>query len=147
MPARRFERITPAQLLLSACAIVFGACLVIGRAGAQYVPPPTPLPPPVVNPSSPNTVPQPAYRPIAPTTPSAAPGYVVESPVSPPPPPAARSHGRTANTRPVHHRHRSVVVRPPPTPYSFSYYPLGYGYGCAWQRAWDAYWFRASPCS
>jgi hypothetical protein len=34
-------------LLVSICAIVFGACVLIGHAQAQYVPPPTPLPPPV----------------------------------------------------------------------------------------------------
>ena len=38
-----------------------------------FVPPPTPLPPPVFNPSSPNTVPQPRYQPIMPTTPSTTP--------------------------------------------------------------------------
>ena len=32
---------------------------------AQYVPPPTPLPPPVFNPSNPGTVPQPSYRPLS----------------------------------------------------------------------------------
>jgi hypothetical protein len=58
MPTRRFERITLAQLLLSGCAIVFGACVLIEHAQAQYVPPPTPLPPPVLNPSNPGTVPQ-----------------------------------------------------------------------------------------
>ena len=55
MPTRRFERMTRAQLLVSGCAIAFGACVLIENAQAQYVPPPTPLPPPVFNPSSPNT--------------------------------------------------------------------------------------------
>ena len=51
MPTRRFERITVDQILLSGCAIVFGACILIKHAQAQpgYVPPPTPLP--VFNPS------------------------------------------------------------------------------------------------
>jgi hypothetical protein len=151
MPTRRFERITLAQLLLSGCAVVFGACVLIEQARAQYVPPPTPLPPPVFNPSSPYTVPQPSYRPIAPAIPSAVPGYVVTSPpVSERPPrTAARSHRRTsvAKTRSAHHRARSVIVRPGPESYSSYYSPFGYGYGCAWWRGWDGYWFRTSPCS
>lgn len=115
MPTRRFERITLAQLLLSGCAVVFGACVLIEQARAQYVPPPTPLPPPVFNPSSPYTVPQPSYRPIAPATPSASPGYVVTSPPvsGRPPRTAARSQRRTsvAKTRSGHHRARSVIGR------------------------------------
>ena len=71
MPTRKFER--NALLFLSGCAIVFAATVMLERAQAQYVPPPTPLPPPVFNPSSPYTVPQPTYRPIAPSTPSASP--------------------------------------------------------------------------
>jgi hypothetical protein len=154
MPVRRFERITPAPLLVSGCAIVFGACVLIEQARAQYVPPPTPLPPPVFNPSTPYTVPQPSYRPITPTTPStpatpnAVPGYVVTSPASGRlRHTAARSYQRTAKTRSVRHRHRSVVVRATPTSYSYYYAPFGYGYGCAWRRGWDGYWFRTSPCS
>jgi hypothetical protein len=69
MPARRFERIVLAQLLLSGCAVMFGAC-VFAQAQPGYVPPPTPLPPPVLNPSNPGTVPQPSYQPITPSTPS-----------------------------------------------------------------------------
>jgi len=63
MLMRRFER-TLAQILVGACAVVF-AYLLIEHAQAQpgYVPPPTPLPPPVFNPSNPGTVPQPSYRP------------------------------------------------------------------------------------
>ena len=62
----RFEQITLDQILLSGCAIVFGACILIQHAQAQpgYVPPPTPLPPPVFNPSKPGTMPQPPYTPI-----------------------------------------------------------------------------------
>ena len=46
MPTRRFEQITLDQILLSGCAIVFGACILIQHAQAQpgYVPPPTPPP-------------------------------------------------------------------------------------------------------
>ncbi len=74
MLTSRFKRIALAQLSLSGCAGMFGVCVLIEHAQAQpgYVPPPTPLPPPVLNPSSPNTVPQPSYRPITPTTPSTA---------------------------------------------------------------------------
>jgi hypothetical protein len=59
MPTRRFKRIALAQLLLSGCAVMFGVCVLIEHAQAQpgYVPPPTPLPPPVLNPSNPGTVP------------------------------------------------------------------------------------------
>ena len=28
---------------------------------------------------------------------------------------------------------------------AYSY--VGYGYPCAWQRSWDGYWYRTSPCS
>ena len=101
MPTRRFKRIALAQLL-------FGACIFIEHAQAQpgYVPPPTPLPPPVFNPSNPSTLPQPPYRPITPTTPSTVPGNVVTSPVSEHlPRTAVRSHRPTsaATTRSVHH--------------------------------------------
>src|SRR5215472_5359434 len=73
---RRFERITLALLLVGGCAVVFG---LIEHAQAQpgYVPPPTPLPPPVFNPSNPGTVPQPSYRPITPSTPSTVPSTEV----------------------------------------------------------------------
>src|ERR1700747_2326165 len=65
MPTMRFERIALALLVIS----------LIEHAQAQpgYVPPPTPLPPPVLNPSTPYTVPQPSYQPITPTTPSTTP--------------------------------------------------------------------------
>jgi hypothetical protein len=54
MPARRFERIA-LGLMQSGCAVMFGARVLIEHAQAQpgYVPPPTPLPPPVFNPSAP----------------------------------------------------------------------------------------------
>jgi hypothetical protein len=137
MPARRFERIATDQILVRGCAIVFGVCVLIEHAQAQpgYVPPPTPLPPPVFNPSNPSTVPQPPYTPITPTTPSAAPRNVVTSPVGEHlPRTAVRSHRSTsaANTRSVHHHRgrfaglawpyycgsspcvRIVVAQPPP---------------------------------
>jgi hypothetical protein len=133
MPARRFQRITLDRILLSGCAIVFGACVLIEHPQAQpgYVPPPTPLPPPVFNPSNPSTVPQPSYRPITPTTPSAAPGYVT-SPVSEHlPRTAARSHRPTSTaTRSVHHYRHYHRGRSPVVTYSCG------SLGCARTYAW-----------
>ena len=141
MPTRRFERMTRDHILVGGCAIVFGACVLIGNAQAQYVPPPTPLPPPVFNPSSPNTVPQPSYKPITPTTPSTTPSTPstvpsgeVTSPANEEHPSKAARSERTpvAKTRSVHHHRgrfagitwpyycgsspcvRIVVAEPPP---------------------------------
>jgi hypothetical protein len=115
MPTRKFERIALAQLLVGGC-VVFGACVMIEHAQAQpgYVPPPTPLPPPVLNPSSPYTVPQPSYRPITPTIPSTVPSGEVTSPTVPnaeATPPANEEAPSTTTrserrTRSVHHYHR-----------------------------------------
>src|SRR5499427_6876890 len=112
MPTRRFER---AQLLIVGCTIMFAAYVLIEHAQAQpgYVPPPTPLPPPVFNPSNPSTVPQPSYQPITPTTPSTAPSTPStlpsrESPVNEEAPnTSARSEREAsfATTRSAH-RHR-----------------------------------------
>jgi hypothetical protein len=153
MPTRRFERTMLARLLVSGCAM--GAYVTVAHAQAQYIPPPTPLPPPVFNPSNPYTVPQAPYQPISPSKPSAAPGYVATEPVvghlrrT-----AVRAQQRTAAAaRPsAHHRRHAVVVRAKPVrtkplAYSSYYAPFGFGYGCAWQRSWDGYWFRTSPCS
>jgi hypothetical protein len=114
MPARRFERIA-LELMLSGCAVMFGAC-VFAQAQPGYVPPPTPLPPPVLNPSNPGTVPQPPYTPITPATPSATPSTPstvpsgeVRSPVrDEAPSTTARPERQTsaAKTRTVHHHHR-----------------------------------------
>ncbi len=137
----RFDRTTLVPLLLA-------GWVLIEPARAQYVPPPTPLPPPVLNPSSPYTVPQPGYRPLAPPPSNAVPGYVVTSPVNAPAArSAARSHRRTSRTLVVAQRHRAIVNRPWPLAYSTAYPPFGYDYGCAWRRSWDGYWFRTSPCS
>jgi hypothetical protein len=136
MPARKFERIALAQLLLSGCAVMFGACVLIEHAQAQpgYVPRPTPLPPPVLNPSSPYTVPQPRYQPITPTTPSTVPNSEVRSPVSEEAPSTTARSEREASitkTRSVHrhHRGRSTLVT----------YSCGY-LGCVRTYAW------AFPC-
>jgi hypothetical protein len=114
MPTRRSERITLALLLMVGC-VVFGDCGLIEHAQAQpgYVPPPTPLPPPVFNPSNPGTVPQPSYRPITPTTPSTTPSIPSTVPSSEVTPPANEEPASTtaqseqeATTRTVHHHHR-----------------------------------------
>jgi len=148
MPTRRFER-TLAQILVGGCAVVFGL-IELAQAQPGYVPPPTPLPPPVFNPSNPGTVPQPSYRPITPTTPSTVPSVEVTSPT------VRRGEVTPADEelprRTARHRRASVhraasygliVTGPPPIAYSY----VGYGYPCAWQRSWDGYWFRTSPCS
>ena len=153
MPTRRFGQIALAKLLIVGCAVAFSACALIEHAQAQpgYVPPPTPLPPPVLNPSNPGTVPQPSYTPIAPSTPSAVPGYEITSPVNEGlPRTAARTHERTVHHRgryivggPPYYRGRSIVAGPTP-PYYYSVYAP---YGCAWRRGWDGEWYRTSPCS
>ena len=135
MLARRFERIA-LELMLSGCAVMFGACVLIEHAQAQpgYVPPPTPLPPPVLNPSNPGTVPQPPYTPITPTTPSAAtstpstvPSGEVRSRVNEEPSSTtARSEGTSvAKTRSVHHHHRGRYIGMGRTLGSF-YCPYGW---------------------
>src|SRR6516225_7539723 len=123
MHTRRFEREALAQLLVGGCAVAFCACVLIEHAQAQpgYVPPPTPLPPPVFNPSSPNVVPQPSYRPITPSTPSTTPSTPsivpsdeVTSPTVPnaeaTPPANEEARSTTARSerrmRSVHHDHR-----------------------------------------
>ena len=154
MPMRRFKRIALAQLLGVGCAVVFGACLLIEHAQAQFVPPaPPPAPPPpapVFNPSPSNTtVPQPNYKPISPSTPSAVPEDEATSPGNEDlPRTAARTHRRTTVAKTVHHRGpyyqgRSIVAGPTPPYYYSSYAP----YGCAWRRGWDGEWYRTSPCS
>src|SRR5215469_6167753 len=140
MPARRFERIALAQLLVTGCAVVFGAC----HAQAQYVPPPTPLPPPVLNPSNPGTVPQPSYKPITPSTPSATPTTPSNVPSVEARPPSKEEPASTtaqseqeATPRTVHHHHHRdhyIVVRP-----SLGSYSCGY-LGCVRLYAW------AFPC-
>lgn len=56
-------------------AVAFGACVLIEHPRAQpgYVPPPTPLPPPVFNPSTPYTVPSVRGTPVSPGLPSKLP--------------------------------------------------------------------------
>ena len=108
------------------------------KGGFPPVPPP---PAPVFNPSPSNTtVPQPSYQPISPTTPSAVPeSSEVTSPVNEGlTRTAARSHRRTYVAKTAHYRGRSIVAGPTP-PYYYSVYAPN---GCAWQRAWDGYWYR-----
>jgi len=145
MPTRRFERIALVQMLAGGCAVVFGACVLIEHAQAQpgYVVRPTPLPPPVFNPSNPGTVPQPSYRPITPSTPSTTPSIPSDVPsdevtsptiprrqaTSPVNEEPARSEQRVRTRSVHHHRGRS-------TPESYS---CGY-LGCVRTYAW------AFPC-
>jgi len=108
MPTRRFEQIALAQLL---GAFVFSACVLIDHAQAQpgYVSPPTPLPPPVFNPSSPNVVPQPSYRSITPSTPTTVPNSEVT-------PSANEELSRTVHH---HHHHRGYYTGAGPSLGSF----------------------------
>jgi hypothetical protein len=139
-----------AQFVAGGCAVLFGAGALAELAQAQYVVRPTPPTPPVFNPSTPYTVPQPSYTPIAPSSP----GYVVGAPVGPPSTSAqpyrrtsvttARAAERRA-TKPRHVNRRAVAVGPAPV--SYSAYDAPFGYGCGWVRAWDGHWFRTSPCS
>jgi hypothetical protein len=146
MPTRRFERrIALAQILVGGCALAFSACVLIEHAQAQpgYVPPPTP-PPPVLNPSTPNTVPQPSYRPITPSTPSTTPSTPSNVPSSEVTPASKEEPASTTaqfeqevTTRTVHHHHHRghyIVVGP-----SLRSYSCGY-LGCVRLYAW------AFPC-
>jgi len=109
MPTRRFERVALAQLLVAGCALVFG--LQHAQAQPGYVPPPTPLPPPVFNPSSPNLVPQPSYNPAtrsnpgSPSTSSTVPSSRVAPPEDEEPSITARSQrgASAARTHSAHH--------------------------------------------
>jgi hypothetical protein len=133
MLARRFERIA-LELMLSGCAVMFGAC-VFAQAQPGYVPPPTPLPPPVLNPSNPGTVPQSPYTPITPSTPSTSPSPPSTVPSGevrprvneePSTSTTARSEGTSiAKTRSVHHHYRGRYIGMGPTLGSF-YCPYGW---------------------
>jgi hypothetical protein len=118
MPTRRFERMA-LELMLSGCAVMFGACVLIESAQAQQPSVPTgpiPTPPtqsPTLNPSNPGTVPQPSYQPltpstpsIMPSTPSTVPSGEVRSPVREEAPSTTARSEQTPETRTVHrHRH------------------------------------------
>ena len=162
MPTRRFGRIALAQSLVGGCAVVFGL-IELAQAQPGYVPPPTPLPPPVLNPSNPGTVPQPSYKPLTPSTSSTVPSSEVT-------PPANEEHPSTTaqseRTRTVHHHRgrfagytrpyycgsspcvRIVVAEPPPVyrasvlwwPGYYDYAPGQFErgrprYGGYWRRA------------
>jgi hypothetical protein len=130
MATRRFERIAVALLLVAGC-VVFGDFGLIEHARAQYVPPPTPLPPPVLNPSSPYTVPQPSYTPLQPSAPSTTPSTLSTVPsgeVAPANEKPARRSARSereasvAKTRSVHH-HRGRFAGPTLGSYYCGYTP------------------------
>jgi hypothetical protein len=136
VPTRRFGWIALAHLSLAGCAVVFGVSVLIEYPQAQpgYVPPPTPLPPPVLNPSNPGTVPQPSYTPVTPTAPSATPSTPstvpsgeVRSPVSEEAPSTTARSERTPETRTVHrhHHHRGYYAGVGPTLGSFDCSTVG----------------------
>jgi hypothetical protein len=127
---RKFERVVLAQIFVGGYAVAFSACALIELAQAQpgYVPPPTPLPPPVLNPSNPGTVPQPSYRPITPSTPSTTPSTQSTVPSSEVTPPANEEHPSTtaqseqpsvAKTHTVHHHYRGRYLGVGPSLGSF----------------------------
>ncbi len=101
----RFQRVALARLIMVGCAAFFGTCVcAYSQLPGQFVPPP---PPPVFNPSTPYTVPQPSYTPVSPGLPNAAPGAGVFSPSYERPPTAvARAHQRVAREGRSGHRHR-----------------------------------------
>jgi hypothetical protein len=119
MPTR-VKRIALTQPLVGGCAVMFGACLSVQQAQAQFIPPPAPPPPPpVFNPSPPNTtVPQPSYTPLSPSTPSTVPetsgpestvpGPEVTSPVNENPPSATAQskRGTSVAKGSIHNHHR-----------------------------------------
>ncbi len=157
MHPRGFERTALAKLIAAACAAFFGACVAAYAVDPQFVQP-VPATPPVFNPSSPNVVPQPSYRPVSPAGSSTAPApgvypYVAHSVV----PRTARSHRHAATTRVTkthhgrivhHHRGTAIITEPGTGVYYYPYTPLFHaGYGCGWRKAWDnGYWYRTPPC-
>ena len=128
------------RMVFSRCLVVGWATLIAGvlnvaQAQQQFVPPPPPPapppPPPVFNPSPSNTtVPQPSYKPISPTTPSAVPENEVTPPVNEVQPRTVARSQRSVH----HHRGRSRPVN-----YRCGSYGWGY-YGC-----WRTYTW-AFPC-
>lgn len=160
----RYDGTMLAALAVAAALGVFA--LANGEARGQTVNPVPPLPPPVFNPSSPNTVPQPSEAPVSPSAPGTlgpAPEIVSPSATNPPDAtiephrPAATvttARHRVATPRRIHHRghyrYRSsrrlaggVIPGAVAAPYYFSPYGWGYGpYPCMWQRHSDGYWVR-----
>ena len=139
MPARRFERIA-LELMLSGCAVMFGACVLIESAQAQQPSVPTgpiPTPPtqsPTLNPSNPGTVSQPSYQTITPSTPSTTPSTPstvpsgeVSSRVNEQHPSTTGQPEQPPETRTVHrhHHHRGYYAGVGPTLGSF-YCPYGW---------------------
>jgi hypothetical protein len=147
MVSMRSDRITLAQLLVLSCAV---AGVLTEHAQAQPIITQPPAPPPATfNPSSPNTVTQPSYTPNSPAATRSSPGYVVTSSAHGRRPHTAHFRRRVSvpNAGSLYYRPGPIVLGPPPVAYSYNYFGLGLGYGCAWQRSWDGYWFRTSPCS
>ncbi len=151
MHSGRFKGL-PAKLIALTCATLFGAGVPAYAVDPQFVQP-VPATPPVFNPSSPNTVPQPAYKPISPATPSTGPGTSVYVPMDENARRTiTRSHGHAAKThrgRIVRHHRGGAVIRERGTGvFYYPYYPTFHaGFGCGWRKAWDnGYWYRTPPC-
>jgi hypothetical protein len=162
MDAKRFQRSALAKLIIAGGATAIVACFALGQAQAQFVNPVPPSPPPTLNPSSPNTVPQAPEIPVSPGTPSGLPGSsgvpsglnesapVIASPTS------HNGTAATVETTPsvssTHRRHyRHVAHRRHPRYYAArvigpSYFPgLGVIYPpypdpCRWQSRWEGPW-------
>jgi hypothetical protein len=145
MVSRRFGRIMLTGFSMGGCAF---ASLLIEYAQAQPIINPPPAPPPTFNPSSPNTVTQPSYTPSS-TAGSSTQGYLFTSRANGARPHTAQSRRRASvvSAGSIYYRPGPIILGPPPVAYSYYYSGLGYGFGCAWQRSWDGYWFRTSPCS
>src|ERR1700728_4751048 len=100
MRAIRFERTLLPRSFVIGWMAFFG--ITIAQAQAQFVNPVPSPPPPVFNPSSPNTVPQSPETPVSPGTPSTLPGHEVLTPQSESvPSEAVRSHPRDVTSMPV----------------------------------------------
>jgi hypothetical protein len=139
MITMRFACMALARFLAGGLAV---ACILIAHGQAQPINPPLAPPQPTFNPSTPNTVPQPSYTPSSSARPSSA-SYVGASSANGHRRHRAHSH-RWASVAYAsgYYRAGPIILGPPPIAYSY----VG-DYPCAWQRSWDGYWFRTSPCS
>jgi hypothetical protein len=144
MPRRQFERLGLELLLVVGCVVFGDRGLIKDAQAQQQSAPPSPPPPPTptqspVNPSNPNTVPQPSYTPLTPSTQSTAPSTPNTAPSGELTPGHEKTPSTTtrsertsvAKTRSIHHlrRGRSTLLT-----YSCSHL------GCVRTYAW------AFPC-
>ena len=68
----------PPKLFVAACAVVLGEWMMTEYALAQPLIPLAPPPPPIFNPSNPNTIPQTGGTPVSPNAPGVLPGSGVQ---------------------------------------------------------------------